>query len=177
MSHLGDERLLELGLDPAATPSRHEHAHLSSCERCAAALASERELSRRLAVELPKEEPPRDFVARTQTRFRAALAAKPVAPPRASFRPIVWVLAASLGLAIPAGVLLASNAGPILQYLVVGAKDAMVLVSTLALVASKVPLGPIFVAASSATLLIGWSLAMSRLMNLGAREINGPAAA
>jgi hypothetical protein len=191
MSHLPETRLLTLGLEVESLPSPDEAAHLRDCASCAGFLASERELSRALATVTPRVEPPADFVARTTARFQAAravashdatapaaqLLATPLATPRRSFRPVAWALAASVALAVPALGLLAADAGDVVQHLVIGAKNAMVLISALALVASKVPLGPLFVAASSATVLVAWSLAMSRLVNLGSREISGTATA
>ncbi len=185
MSHLSDERLFELGLDLAREPSHDEMTHLNACAHCAAALASERELNLSLIDAFPREEPSPDFVARSTMRFRAARAtervtvATPVGAARArpSFGPVAWALLASVALAIPAVALLAQDAGSTLQYLVLGAKNVMVLISALALVASKVPLGWLVVAASSTTLVVGWSLAMGRIVSVGAREINAPAAA
>lgn len=194
MSHLTDDRLFELGLEPTAPTSAAEAAHLDSCPACAARLAAERELSLALTADDFRIEPPADFVARTTARFQAAraeaaaaeaafdaaarAAATPLATPaRGTFRPLVWALAASALFAIPAIVLLAANAAEVVSHVVIVAKDLMVVISALALAASKVPLGPIFVAASSATVLLAWSLAMGRLLNLTDREINQPAAA
>lgn len=185
MSHLTDERIFELGLDLAREPSHLEATHLDACADCRAALASERELSLALTTTLPREEPSPDFTTRTTMRFRAARATEAAAAAprssavraRPSFRPVAWALLASFALAAPAVALLMKDAGPIVQYLVLGAKNVMVLISALALVASKVPLGWLFVAASSTTLVVGWSLAMGRIVSIGAREINAPAAA
>lgn len=193
MSHLSDDRLFELGLEPEAPASAAEAAHLDACPACAARLAAERELSLALTSDELRSEPPADFVARTTARFQAAraevaaaeaafdaaarAAATVATPARGAFRPLAWALAASALFAIPALALLAANAGEVVSHLVILAKDVMVVVGALALAASKVPLGPIFVAASSATVLLAWSLAMGRLLNLSDREISQPAAA
>lgn len=184
MSHLTDDRLFELGIDVEAAIDAIETAHLASCAACAARLASERELTLALTAAEWRREPTHDFVARTAARFQAARAGLAVAPAVAApaaakqpLRPLVWALAASLAFAIPAVVLLAAHAGEVVSHLVILAKDVMVVVGALALAASKVPLGPIFVAASSATVLLAWSLAMGRLLNLSDREISQPAAA
>lgn len=184
MSHLTDDRLFELGIDPAAALGAAETAHLDSCPACAARLASERELTSALTAAEWRREPTHNFVASTTARFQAAhaelAAAAPTAAPAAAKQPLgplVWALAASLAFAIPALVLLATHAGEVVSHLVILSKDVMVVVGALALAASKVPLGPIFVAASSATVLLAWSLAMGRLLNFSDREISQPAAA
>ncbi|MBK7976457.1 MAG: hypothetical protein IPK07_25365 [Deltaproteobacteria bacterium] len=181
MSHLTDDRLFELGVDPDAPASAAERAHLEACPTCAARLAAERELTLALTADAWRIEPPADFVARTSARFQAARAELAVAPTAAaakrSLRPLSWALAASAAFAVAAVGLLAANLGEIVPHLVILAKDVMVVVAALALAASKVPLGPLFVAASAATVLLAWSMAMSRLVNLSDREINQPAAA
>ncbi len=193
MSHLTDDRLFELGLEPTAPASAAEAAHLDTCPACAARLAAERELSLALGADDFRIEPPADFVARTTARFQAAraeaaaaeaafdaasrAAATVATPAKGTFRPLVWALAASALFAVPAIALLAANAAEVVSHVVIVAKDLMVVISALALAASKVPLGPIFVAASSATVLLAWSLAMGRLLNLSDREISQPAAA
>ncbi len=168
MSHLGDERLIELGLDLTAVPSAVEGAHLADCPTCSRALATERALTRSLAIELPRAEPPRDFVAATSARFAATRRAL---EPRRTLARLALALVASLVVAVPSVWVIALHAGDMTRHFAIGAKEITVLASAASVVADKIPLVPVLFAGLTATLLLGASIGLGQLAEASRRPI------
>lgn len=89
MSHIDDQRLMELAL--AAAPDTREAEHLAACSLCAEALAAEQGLTAWLAT-VPQPAAPEDFLARVSSAYAARMSRQTYRAPVLAFGGIAAML-------------------------------------------------------------------------------------
>lgn len=71
MSHIPENRLMELGMDPGLSPTEKESEHLAQCEHCSGVLEEERQLTEMLG-QVAQAEVPAGFTHAARSRFAEA---------------------------------------------------------------------------------------------------------
>ncbi len=132
MKHLDEMRIMELALDPAATPQNGEAEHLGSCELCASMLDEERRLTEALNG-FEQEQVPPEFTGNLECRFKKANR-------RRGTRQILMGLAALVVVSVPVVVLMVVQTGPILGYMAALVGDLATALDVLVTVAGTLPL-------------------------------------
>jgi len=151
MKHLDEIRIMELALDPAATPGNEEAEHLESCAPCASMLDEERRLTEALDG-FEQAQVPLEFTGNLECRFKKANR-------RRSTRQILMGLGTLAVVAAPVVVLMVVQTGPILGYLATLVGYLATALDVLVTVAGTLPLAAtIFVAAFCVLGIAGCSL-------------------
>ena len=132
MKHLDEMRIMELALDPAATPQNGEAEHLESCALCASMLDEERRLTEVLEGFEPAQVPP-EFTGNLECRFEKANRKR-------STRQILIGLGTLAVVAVPVAILMLMQADPILGYLATLLGDLATAFDVLVTVAGTLPL-------------------------------------
>ena len=132
MKHLNEMRIMEIALDPAATPQNGEAEHLESCVLCASMLDEERHLTEALDGFEQAQVPP-EFAGNLECRFKKANRAR-------STRQILLGLGTLAVVAVPVALLMAAQAGPILGYAATLIGDLATALDVLVTVAGTLPL-------------------------------------
>ncbi len=140
MKHLDEMRIMELALDPAATPQNGEAEHLGSCALCASMLDEERRLTEALDGFEQAQVPP-DFTGNLECRFKKANR-------RRSTRQILMGLAALAVVSVPVVVLMVVQTGPILRYMAALVGELATALDVLVTVVGTLPLAATIVVAA-----------------------------
>jgi hypothetical protein len=159
VNHLEEARILALGLEPEATPSATEAAHLAECPGCAARLEEEQTLTAELE-ELPLLEPSLDFVAKTTARYVEAVDGR-------RGRRMAWLIVAALCLApavlVPMVGILVANAGAVLTVLAQSVGYVVTVGHALFIVVAKLPQVTVAMLFMVGTAALASSLVIGRL--------------
>jgi hypothetical protein len=102
MSHIPENRLMELGTDAGITPTEQESDHLAQCEQCSAVLEEERQLTDLLG-QVAQAEVPAGFAHATRSRFVEAHGARRERRLGLGVAGIVAAMCAALGLVLVLG--------------------------------------------------------------------------
>jgi len=140
MNHIDEMRIMELALDPAATPQNGEAQHLESCALCASMLDEERRLTKALDGFEHAQVPP-EFTGNLGCRFKKANRAR-------STRQILIGLGTLAVVAVPVALLMLMQSDPILGYLATFLGDLATAFDVLVTVASTLPLAATFFVAA-----------------------------